>query len=122
MRIVKVEPGKPAEICEIDGSLESMQEIVGGYIECLYPWKSKVTLICNEEGKIRGLQPNREITYGFGAKDIIFGTFFFCRSEGEELVSLTEGEAEYFQKAFSGRMLITYNEETGKWEVAVRSV
>lgn len=101
MRIVKVEPGKPAEICDIDGSLESMQEVVGGYIECLNPWKTRITLVCNEEGKINGLQPNRVIYYGFEAVDIIFGTFFFCRTEGEELTSLTDGEAEFIQGVFS---------------------
>lgn len=122
MKIVVVKPGQPAEIRDIEGSLESMQKVVGGYIECLNPWRSKVTLVCNEEGKIRGLQLNREITYGYGAKDIIFGTFFFCRREGEELVSLTEGEAEYIQKSFSGRMCISYNEKEQKWEIVNKSV
>ena len=103
MRIVKVEPGKPAEICEIDGSLESMQEVVGGYIECLHPWKSKVTLICNEEGKLRGLEPNQKIYFGYGDTDIICGTFFFCRTEGEELTSLYDGEAEWIKDEINRR-------------------
>ena len=106
MRIVKVEPGKPVEICEIDGSLESMQEVVGGYIEVLHPWKSRICLVCNEEGKIRRLKPNRRIFYDGGVKDIIFGTFFFCRAAGEELISLTEGEAEYVKDVVDRTVMV----------------
>ena len=103
MKIVKAEPGKPAEICEIDGSLESMQEVVGGYIECLRPWKNKVTLVCIEEGKIRGLEPNQKIYFGYGDTDIICGTFFFCRTEGEELTSLYPGEDEWIKEEINRR-------------------
>ena len=35
MRIVVVEPGKPAYESEIENSLSAEQEIVGGYIEAV---------------------------------------------------------------------------------------
>ena len=43
---------KPQLVKEIDGNLESMQEIVGGYIEAIYPFDDPIALVCNDEGKI----------------------------------------------------------------------
>ena len=37
MKILVVEPGEKPEVREIDGSLKSMQEIVSGTIEAVYP-------------------------------------------------------------------------------------
>ena len=73
MRILVVEPGKQPEESEIDGSLESMQKIVGGLIQAIYPFDDTVALICNDEGKLLGLPWNRVVGY-----DIIAGTFFLC--------------------------------------------
>ena len=59
MRILLVEPGKTPILKEIDGSLKSMQEIVGGTIQALYPFEEPVALICNDDGKLLGLPLNR---------------------------------------------------------------
>ena len=49
MRILIIEPLEKPYIKEIDGSLESMQKIVGGLIQAIYPYEDKdVALICNE--------------------------------------------------------------------------
>ena len=56
MRILLVEPGKRPVLKEIDGSLKSMQEIVGGTIQAIYPFEEPVALICNDEGKLLGLR------------------------------------------------------------------
>ena len=56
MKILVVEPLKVPYEKEIDGSLESMQAVVGGLIQLLYPFEdSELALICNDEGKILGL-------------------------------------------------------------------
>ena len=49
---------KPCYVREISG-LNDMQEIVGGHIEAIYPFKEQVAIIANEEGKNPGpaLQP-----------------------------------------------------------------
>lgn len=48
------------EQAEIDNTLETMQKIVGGYIETVTLSKDTV-LICNEEGRLKGLQPSARI-------------------------------------------------------------
>jgi hypothetical protein len=47
MEVMAVEPGKHPYIKNIDGSLESMQKIVGGMIQAVYPFEDLVALVCN---------------------------------------------------------------------------
>jgi len=47
--VVVKEPGKPAQGRKIAGSVESIQEIVGGYFEC-HKFPGQLTLYCNEGG------------------------------------------------------------------------
>ena len=56
--VVLAEPGKKAKVTEI----ENLQKIVGGYIECVYPFGDNVGIICNEEGK---LEANQDFRYKF---------------------------------------------------------
>ena len=46
---------------EIDDTLEAMQKVVGGDIEKYMPFDDDVAIICNEEGKVNGLPPNRAV-------------------------------------------------------------
>ena len=56
MRILVVEPTKDPYVKEIDGSLASMQAIVGGFIQAVEPFEDpNVLLVCNEEAKLLGL-------------------------------------------------------------------
>ena len=73
IKVVMLEPGKMAKSMVIDSSLESMQKIVGGFIEPFYGFSEPVVLVCNEEGKLNGMPLNRaiyaepedvEMTYG----------------------------------------------------------
>lgn len=79
MRILIVEPGIAPRRADIPHTLEAMQQIVGGYIQVVYPFTDPVVLICDEEGKLKGKVP---ILY-IPRKDIIVGTFFLC-GQGEE--------------------------------------
>lgn len=44
MQILVVEPEHRPELKEIDGSLETMQSIVGGLIQSIYPFDDPVAL------------------------------------------------------------------------------
>ncbi len=68
----------PKEI-EIDNTLEAKQKLVGGWIEQAFiPKDESIVLICNEEGKINGMKPNRDIGH-----DIIFGPFLIVGNDYE---------------------------------------
>ena len=81
MNVLVVEPGFLPYEKEIPDSLSSddhlraLQEIVGGYIEAIYPYEEEVAIVCNEEGLINGLPFNRSVPGGYGG---VFGTFFIC--------------------------------------------
>lgn len=95
-RVVYVEPGKPACVKEIGADLESIQEAVGGGLfECVYPHEDSTVLVCNDEGKLRGMEGNRHLDTG----GIIAGPFFVIGDAGENFRSLTDAEVEtYLQK------------------------
>lgn len=83
MNVMVFAPGEDGVMQEIDDSLESMQKIVGGYIEQVtlaYP----LAAICNEYGKLDGRSESNR--WGF------VGTFFMTRCQDGEYVSLTEGD------------------------------
>lgn len=91
--VLVVAPGEKPVLDTIDGSLESMQKIVGGYIEQYMPFEDEVAIICNEEGKINGLPLNRSIKNENGEIiDIIAGTFIICYApfDSENFLSLPE--------------------------------
>ena len=48
MRILLVEPGKVPRPTEIGDGLESMQVVVGGSIQAVYPFEEPVALVCND--------------------------------------------------------------------------
>lgn len=103
MRVVYVEPNKMAEIRKIDSCLKAMQKVVGGYIEALYPFADPVAIVCNEEGKINGLELNRGLADDSGnLYEIIAGTFFIClaRPDSEDFESLTDEFANKYLEIF----------------------
>ena len=103
MIVLKVEPEKAPERIEISGDLESMQEIVGGSIQAIYPFDEPIALICNEEGKLDGLPLNRSFRDEDGTiYDVITGTFFLCGAppEEESFASLSENQIQDFEARF----------------------
>ncbi len=103
MKILLVEPEKAPERIEISGDLVSMQQIVGGSIQAIYPFDEPIALICNEEGKLNGLPLNRALRDEDGKiYDVITGTFFLCGapSEGESFTSLSEKQLEELEIRF----------------------
>lgn len=58
MKALIKKPGKPFQrINLVDGDLKTLQKYVGGYIEVVPICKDTVC-VCNEEGRLMGLEPN----------------------------------------------------------------
>lgn len=93
--VLKVEPGKAPEEVTIPNTLEAIQEMVGGFIEIVY--LDDVCLVCNEEGKLMGLEGNRRV-----GRDIISGTFFLAGdTDYGEFCSLTQEQLNQFSYRFA---------------------
>lgn len=101
IQVVLCEPKKQARIATITNSLTSLQQIVGGYIEAAYPFDDPVAIICNEEGKINGLELNRALRDEDGkVYDILAGTFLIVGLEEENFASLMPEYQEKYSKLF----------------------
>lgn len=103
MRILVIEPLKEPYAKEIDGSLNSMQSVVGGSIQAIYPFEECVALICHEEGKLIGLPPNRALFDDNGQiYDIISGTFFLCSAPpcSDSFEGLSDEQINTYSKRF----------------------
>lgn len=97
MKVVMVEPNKPAFITEIGDDLQSMKEVVGGLIEPIYYLDNpKAVMVGNEEAKLIGLEGNRR----FGDR-IVAGTFFICGDNGEDFCSLPDDLCEKYVQQFA---------------------
>lgn len=102
--VLLVEPNKYPKMIEIDDILEVMQTVVGGDIEEYMPFEDEVAIICNEEGKITGMAPNRAV-YEENSRemlDIICGKFFivYAPFEAERFQSLPPDLAEKYREKF----------------------
>lgn len=101
IQVVLCEPRKKARIATIRNTLASLQQTVGGYIEAVYPFDDPVAIICNEEGKIKGLELNRALRDENGkVYDILAGTFLIVGLEEENFASLMPEYQEKYRKLF----------------------
>lgn len=111
IKILVVEPNKKPYIKEINDELKAFQSVVDGYIQTVALVKNAV-LVCNEEGKIKNLQPNRILkrSHICNVKDVkddkyidsLCGTFFILGLDDEcELDSISEEQIKYWTEEFS---------------------
>lgn len=103
--VLLVEPGKYPRMIEIEDSLEAMQRVVGGDIEEFTPYEDDIAIICNEEGKMNGMSPNRaiysepeevEMTYGE-----LTGRFRQAEREGRHISGYIVFTQDSFTEAYS---------------------
>lgn len=84
MKVVIKNVNERPKVAEIGNDLESMHEIVGGYIESVYIGNN-IFMICNEEGKLFDLKPNFVLD-----GDVVVGNVFFAQADGAEFTDLSD--------------------------------
>ena len=101
MNVLIVEPGKAPYEMQIGSNLQSMQALVGGYIQAVYPYEEPVALICNEDGKLNRLPLNRALRDSDGdIYDIVAGKFFIVGLGQSDFTDLPHDLAEQFAEQF----------------------
>lgn len=101
MKVLMVEPGKAPYEAELDGSLRSMQEAVGGGIESNSPYEDPAVIVSNRDGKNIGLTLNRAVYGQDGSMtDIIAGTFFIAGLGEESFTDLPDYLMEKYKEQF----------------------
>ena len=100
IKVLMVEPGKTPKVTTIKNELESLQDAVSigagerGLIEII-TISEYACILCNEEGKLIGLEPNRRL-----GDDILCGVFYVTGNGEEDLVSLSDDLVEEYSKVF----------------------
>ena len=98
VRILIKEPNKEPYEKVVDDELETFQEIVGGYIECVeMPGVKNVDIIVNEEGKLDRLKGNFWLPE---YEDCIVGTCYIVGYNPDEgtNVDLTDKQIKQVKK------------------------
>ena len=97
-------PQEDAKVITVPNKLEEFQQLVGGYIECISPFNDMdVDLVCNEEGKLIGLRPNRRLSDKGNKEvyDIICGNFFLVSFDDEgNFKSLSDEQIEKIKSEY----------------------
>ena len=101
IQVLLCEPGKKARVTTIMNNLESLQKMVGGYIEAVYPFEDPVAIICNEEGKLNNMELNRALRDESGQiYDILAGPFLVTGLGEEHFASLSKELLEKYCTIF----------------------
>lgn len=72
---------------QIENTLKALQEYVGGLIQAV-SLTPEIIVICNDEGKIQQLPPNRAWVESSGVVDFFAGSIFCVRRSGDEFTSI----------------------------------
>lgn len=110
IKVVMVEPNKPAYITEIEHSLKGMKEAVGGHIEPIYYLdEPRAVMVGNEEAKLIGMDAlsaygGKRCNRRFGDR-IVAGPFFICgekmTEDGMDFCSLSDELCEKYVQKFA---------------------
>ena len=102
MKVLRVEPYRTPAVKEINPGLESLQHEVGGWIQAVYPFEDPVAIICNEEGKINGMELNRALRDENGeVYDVIAGPFLIVGLGEENFTSLPADMIDKYKEVFA---------------------
>ena len=100
IKVLALLPWETPRERERDNTLEAMQSFVGGLIQCisLYDTGTEVVLVCNDEGKLLRLLPNRLLWDG---ADYLAG----CDDEGN-LTSLPPEQMKFYREKFRSFLIL----------------
>ena len=101
MKVLIIEPMKAPYTKEIESTLDSLREIVEGGIQTTYPFDDMVCIVCNDEAKNLGLDPNRALYDEKGRiYDVIAGTFLIVGINEDDFCSLTKEQTRKYKDMF----------------------
>lgn len=96
MKSIIKEVGKNPRVEEIKNDLDTLQSLVGGYIESVR-MEENILLICNEDGKLNGLPPNFSI-----GNNVIVGNAVFVAFDGnDEFTGLSDTQMSLIMDKFN---------------------
>ena len=102
IEVLMVEPGREPSLVQLTNELTALQTAVSvgadyvGLIEII-PLNDELCILCNEEGKILNLEPNRRL-----GRDILCGVFYVTgQNEDGDLTSLPDHLIQQYSSYFA---------------------
>lgn len=113
IKVLWVKPGCKPKPRMIENDYRTLQKAVGGTFQAVYPWDDPVALICNDDGKLLNLPPNRVIFVdeenergdihmreNASVADVICGGFLVVGIHEDEFASLSDKLYAKYAKRF----------------------
>ena len=94
MKVVIKKVGEQAQVAEIENTLDALQKFVGGHIEVVSVG-GEIIMICNEEGKLNGLEYNFKL-----GNDFIVGNVLFVQAKDDDFTDLSDSNVESIMNFF----------------------
>ena len=111
IKVLKVAPFLPPKVIVLENNLTALQNAVSigadyrGLIEVI-DLDEKACIICNEEGKMIGLEPNRRL-----GNDILCGVFYVAgQNKNGNFVSLDDSQITRYSQIFANIDIISPDE------------
>ena len=106
IKILKFQSGNQVKEEIIKNDYESIHSLVDGYVETL-PIDNTHLIVCDEEGKIKGLNPSVYLISSRTLKvvEVIVGTCFITKIRGSDFSTLSKEDLKELSKR------IQYDEE-----------
>ena len=102
LTVLVVAPGEKPSVVTIPAGLDSLYNQVGEPIQAIYPFEEPVSIVCNDNGKINGMQLNRALRDDENSiYDIVSGTFLVVGLGEEDFCSLTPEQIEKYSEHFA---------------------
>ena len=99
MKVLYVEVGKRPEVIEIDGNLDELQRLVGGYVEQVV-LDEESSILCDEDGYRKESPTNRIILHNGKYVCELVGNFLIVGTNEIEICSLSDSQLETYKESF----------------------
>lgn len=96
IRVLIKRPGEALRAQVVENTLEALQNLVGGPIECI-TITSDLALVCNEEGRLLGLSPSVTV---LGVQFV--GPVAFVGVRGEDFMDITRAGERLVRRLVDG--------------------
>lgn len=94
IKVIRLPCDSDPLVVEVDPTLANLQALVGGGFIQIVPVSSDgLELVCDEEGKLKGLPLNVSI---FGGHDVVAGDAFLLRHRRGKPASVTDADVARF--------------------------
>lgn len=102
MKAILRKPRRNAQVVDVENTLDGIRSAIGGYFEALvFSEEHNIIMICDEEGKRKGLDYNFSAFGKNGDTNDMVGNVLFVSSKDEDFRELDDDQIKYLIECFN---------------------